>query len=96
MIGEVATLKDIELNLESLVLPANLLCDEEVNSEEALEVDPSIPYRVETYCNSCEARLKLHVVATAVGIRHLQTLLLGHIALLCPGCSRTILQDGRR
>ncbi|AVE16213.1 E7 [Human papillomavirus type 203] len=95
MIGQEVTIKDIELELDSLVSPANLLCDEEVIHEEALEVDPRTPFRVETQCDSCERRLKLHVVATEVGIRHFQFLLLQHLSLLCPACSRNVLQHGR-
>nr|AYA94406.1 MAG: E7 protein [Human papillomavirus] len=95
MIGQEATIKDIELDLDSLVSPANLLCDEEVIHEEALEEDPCTPFRVETHCNSCERRLKLHVVATEFGIRYFQTLLLQHLSLLRPSCSRYVLRHGR-
>lgn len=96
MIGQEATIKDIELDLDALVSPANLLCDEEVIPEEALEVEPGTPFRVETRCNTCETRLRLHVVATDFGIRQFQTLLLGQLSLLCPACSRHVLQHGRQ
>lgn len=94
MIGDAPTIKDITLDLEQLILPANLLCNETLPTEAELEDPVQDPYRVITNCDRCFARLRLFVVASESGIRTLQRLLFGDLRILCPRCSSS-LQDGR-
>nr|QAB13942.1 MAG: E7 protein [Human papillomavirus] len=92
MRGTHATIPDVIL--DTLVLPANLLSNEESLS---LDEEPEEEqfYRVDTFCHSCEARLRVCVVASTSGIHTLQILLIRELRLLCPSCSRNLCQHGR-
>lgn len=96
MRGDVATIQDINLNFDELVLPANLLAAEEsLSPDEEPEEEPKEPYKVDTYCVNCRTGVRFFVVATSSSIRTLQQLLLGELSLVCIGCSRVRLQHGR-
>lgn len=84
MIGKQATIPDIEL--QELVQPTDLYCNEELSEEEATEEEPSVtPFKIIVACG-CGAKLRLYVLATEDGIRQQQQLLLGDVQLLCPDC----------
>lgn len=98
MIGPDVKSGDIELDLESLVLPENLLSNESLSPDtegQAEEVEQA-PYTVDTCCNSCGARVRICVIATRIAILTLQELLTLELNLLCPPCSRTVVRHGRR
>lgn len=98
MIGPAIKSGDIELDLQSLVLPENLLSNESLSPDtegQAEEVEQA-PYTIDTTCNSCGARVRICVVATRSGILLLQELLTQEVNLLCPSCSRNTLRHGRR
>nr|AYA94345.1 MAG: E7 protein [Human papillomavirus] len=83
MRGETATIPDIVL--DSLVCPDNLFCDESLSPDAEPEEER---YKIDTYCTSCSARLRLYVEASEFGIRSFQQLLLTELKLVCPGCAR--------
>ncbi|BBU60027.1 E7 protein [Bos taurus papillomavirus 28] len=87
MKGQDVTLRDITLELQEVVSPINLHCEEELEIE---EVDFSDPYAITTYCYKCEIVLRLAVIATSDGIHQLQQLLLGTVSLLCPACAKPV------
>nr|AQM73656.1 E7 [Human papillomavirus]AYA94226.1 MAG: E7 protein [Human papillomavirus] len=90
MHGEVANLQDIVLeDVNDLILPANLLSNEDLSAEAEQESDHS-PYRVVVHCSLCDSKLKFTVAASPDGIRGFQQLLLGSLSFLCTGCSRGI------
>ena len=91
MQGEVTTIQDIVL--ESLVIPANLVCNESLSPDE--EAEEESLYKVDSICHSCGAGLRICVVASSFAIRRLHTLLLGDLHLLCPHCVRSLCQHGR-
>ncbi|ATQ38367.1 E7 [Gammapapillomavirus 12] len=91
MRGDIATIPDIVL--DSLVCPANLNCDESLSPDVEAEEER---YKIDTYCLSCSARLRLYVEASSFAIRTLQHLLLTELKLICPGCARNNQQHGRR
>ncbi|AEM24622.1 transforming protein [Human papillomavirus 139] len=93
MHGEVPDIKDVILeNLEDLILPANLLSDEDLSAEAELE-SAHVLYRIVTYCH-CGTRIKFSVLASPEGIRGLELLLLEEVSFLCTGCSKG-LNNGR-
>ena len=91
MHGPKATIPDIVL--EDLVLPSNLLSNEDLSLEAELE-DQTSPYSIVTYCDGCPKRLRISVVATREAIQDLERLLFGSLRFVCATCSRS-LRDGR-
>lgn len=94
MRGDYATIPDIVL--ETLVLPANLVCNESLSPDEEQQEEEEQNYKVDSVCHNCGARLRVVVVASVVAIRKFQTLLLGDLHLLCPTCARAICHHGRQ
>lgn len=99
MRGNQPTVRDVELNLNELVLPENLLCDE---GEESLSPDCEPEeeqdvqtYRVDTQCYICGTGVRICVAASEPAIHLLQELLFGSLSLLCPRCSRGHFHHGR-
>lgn len=92
MRGEYVTIPDIVL--ESLILPANLVCNESLSPDEEPEEEHN--YKVDSTCYRCGARLRVCVAATTVAIRKLQLLLLSDLHLLCPPCAREVCENGRQ
>lgn len=92
MRGDRATIPDIEL--EHLVLPANLVSDESLSPDATAEEELS-PYRIDSVCHTCECRVRITVAATEFGVRCMQQLLLKELSLLCPSCSRQLPRNGR-
>lgn len=97
MIGKESTIKDIELNLNDLVLPSNLLCEEESLSPdcEAEEEQSVTTYKVDSHCYICGTGVRVCVAATTPAIRLFEELLVGGLTLLCPRCSRGHFHHGR-
>lgn len=90
MHGEIANLQDIVLeDVNDLIIPANLLSNEDLSQEAERESDHS-PYKVVVHCGCCDSKLKFTVAASPDGIRDLQQLLLGQLSFLCTGCSKAI------
>lgn len=88
MIGVEPTIADIELDLQELVLPSNLLSNEE-SLEEQVEEEQQEYYRIDTRCHTCGTGVRCCVSATSFGIRQLELLLIHErISFCCPGCSR--------
>ena len=97
MIGPENKVGDIELQLDELVMPANLLSDEVLSPNED-EEEEFVPYRIDSTCGVCRARIRLHVTASDEGIRGFQQLLLSQLSFVCLTCSRAICrrQNGRQ
>lgn len=98
MIGPALRSGDIELDLEALVLPENLLSNESLSPDtegQAEEVEQA-PYTIDSTCQSCGARVRICVVATRRAILCLQELLTEELLLLCPSCARSAVRHGRR
>uniref|UniRef100_Q7LZV6 Protein E7 n=1 Tax=Bos taurus papillomavirus 6 TaxID=10563 RepID=Q7LZV6_BPV6 len=87
MKGQSMILKDLAAELEEVVSPINLDCEEEIANE---EVDCPVTFcLVEAVCHVCEQVLRLAVVASPDGILQLQQLLLtDSLSFLCTSCSR--------
>nr|AYA94219.1 MAG: E7 protein [Human papillomavirus] len=97
MIGQNVNIRDIELDLESLVLPNNLLSNESLSPDtegEEQEVEQE-PFSIVTSCRSCGAGVRICVFATRFAISTLQQLLILELSLLCPTCSRIHCRHGR-
>lgn len=97
MIGHNVNIRDIELDLDALVLPENLLSNESLSpdSEGQEEEVEQEPFRIDTYCRSCGASVRFFVAATRTAITTLQQLLLLELSLFCPTCGRIQFRDGR-
>lgn len=94
MHGAVANIQDIVLqDVNDLILPANLLSNEDLSPEAEQETDHS-PFKVIVHCSTCECRLKFTVTASPDGIRGFQQLLLGQLSFLCTGCSKNYRYGG--
>ncbi|AHC00345.1 E7 [Human papillomavirus 172] len=89
---------DIELELESLVLPQNLLSNESLSpdTEGQPEEVEQVPYKVDTCCWACGAGVRLCVVASRLSILTFEQLLIGELSLLCPPCSKIYCRNGRQ
>lgn len=97
MIGQAVNIRDIELNLEALVLPENLLSDESLSpdtegQEQEVELEP---FSIVSSCQACGAGVRICVFATRFAIQTLQQLLTLELSLLCPSCSRIHCRHGR-
>ncbi|AAA79465.1 transforming protein E7 [Human papillomavirus type 48] len=92
MRGDKATIPDIEL--EELVLPANLISDESLSPDATAE-EEFCPYRIDSKCHNCGCRIRVTVAATEFGIRCFEQLLLKELCLFCPACSRQLPRNGR-
>jgi len=95
MIGNKPTISDIELELDQLVIPENLLCSESLSPDSEGQEEERAPFKVETCCNSCETGVRLCVYSTHSAIQILEQLLLSELSLLCPACSRNLFHHGR-
>jgi len=91
MQGELVTIPDIVL--ETLVTPANLLCNETLSPDEEPEEEQI--YKVDSHCHTCGAGLRVCTVASEIAIRRLQVLLLQDLHFLCPRCARALCNHGR-
>nr|AYA94399.1 MAG: E7 protein [Human papillomavirus] len=96
MIGNTPTINDIELDLQSLVLPDNLLCSESLSPDTEGQEEERAPYRVETLCKSCERGVRLCVYSTREAIHILQEILISELSLFCPACSKNLFHHGRQ
>lgn len=92
MQGHQPTIKEICLDLQE-ISDTNLLCQEESLSPDTEEEHDL--FKVDTHCENCKARVRVCVQASEFGIRCFQQLLAVHLSLLCPDCSRRLLQHGR-
>lgn len=96
MRGDTVTIKDIELHLEDLVMPANLLSNESLSPDDTPEEEQLSPFKVDSLCERCNNYIRICVTATTGAIRVLEQLLLAsQLSFLCPGCARTAVRNGR-
>lgn len=96
MQGKAATIKDIELHLEELVLPLNLLSNESLSLDDEPEEEHLSPFKVDSCCKNCNRCIRICVAATTGAICVLEQLLLSSdLSFLCPGCSRSVVRHGR-
>nr|AYA93872.1 MAG: E7 protein [Human papillomavirus] len=94
MIGERPTLRDINIDLEELVIPDNLLCSESLSPDSEPEEERDL-YSIDTCCYLCHCRIRVVVFATGSAITLVQQLLFAQLSFLCPRCSRGTSQHGR-
>ncbi|AGS08605.1 E7 [Rangifer tarandus papillomavirus 2] len=90
MRGTKPTIKDINLELEEIVSPAHLLCEEVLPPEGAVPADP---YTVSVTCCICYKGLHFAVLSSRSGILQLEQLLLNSLGLLCSGCAKAVKQQ---
>lgn len=95
MRGNTSTIRDIDLHLEELVLPANLLSTESLSPDDELEEEQRQTFSVDTCCDHCNRRVRLVVSATSTGIIRFQQLLVSELSIVCPRCCRENFQHGR-
>jgi len=97
MMGKQCTLNDIVLaeNIEEMILPAPLLCEESLSPDDSPEEESLSPYRVESTCYTCQRGVRVCVVASEGAIHLLQQLLSTDLSLFCPTCSRVSFRHGR-
>ena len=95
MIGQRATIEDINLNLEELVLPESLLCNESLSPDVEPEEEERHHYSIDTCCKHCNSVIRIVVYATGSAIHLLQQLLVAELSLLCPLCARNTSRHGR-
>lgn len=89
MRGNEPAVRDLNIVLEDLVLPANLLSNENLDSDEdEVEEESQCPYKIDTCCSNCQVALRLFVTATSEGIRTFEQLLLSAVTIICPKCAK--------
>ncbi|QYI89583.1 E7 early protein [Bos taurus papillomavirus 41] len=86
MRGNKPAINDITAELQDLVCPVNLECDEELAPED------DDPYAVAVACYKCGNQVAFCVYAQPEGIRALQQLLVDCVDFCCPSCSLQLLQ----
>lgn len=96
MRGNKPTIRDVELELEELVLPVNLMSNESLSPDDpGAEEEPLEPYKIDTSCGTCSTGVRLVVGATRAAIRTIEVLLTAELSLLCPTCARNRFRHGR-
>lgn len=95
MRGEKPTLRDINVDLQELVLPVPLLAEESLSPDADPEEEEQHPYTIDTCCHTCKAGVRLSIVATATAVRTLQVLLFAELGINCTACSKRLYRHGR-
>lgn len=95
MQGKRPTIKDIDLDLNELIMPENLLSNESLSTDEEQEEEQLTPFKVDSWCPNCHQAIRVCVLATAAAIRRFEVLLVTDLSFVCPGCSRHIFRNGR-
>ncbi|AKZ17766.1 E7 [Human papillomavirus] len=88
MIGAQPDIKDIDLDLQELVLPQNLLAEESLSPDADPEEEEQQLYWVDTCCGTCKATVRVCVFATSTAVCTLQFLLQGQLSFVCILCSK--------
>ncbi|AFU07690.1 putative E7 protein [Equus caballus papillomavirus 7] len=57
------------------------------DTEEEEGGSPRFPYRVLTYCYYCQQGVRIVLVSTSPGIRHINRLLTESVSIVCPLCA---------
>lgn len=95
MIGNQPSKESLNINLEELVLPQNLIAEESLSPDVDPEEEERQPFSVDTFCGTCNASVRLCITATSSAVCLLRVLLQGELAIVCVGCSKGRLRNGR-
>lgn len=95
MIGNQPSKECLNINLEELVLPQNLIAEESLSPDVDPEEEERQPFLVDTFCGTCNASVRLCITATSSAVCLLRVLLQGELAIVCVGCSKGRLRNGR-
>lgn len=96
MRGNSPTVRDIELDLQELILPENLLSNESLSLDDVPEEEQLSPFKVDSWCPNCNQGVRICVLASNGAIRQLEFLLsTSDLSILCPGCARARVRHGR-
>nr|AYA94668.1 MAG: E7 protein [Human papillomavirus] len=95
MIGNQPSKECLNINLEELVLPQNLIAEESLSPDVDPEEEERQPFSVDTFCGTCNASVRLCITATSSAVCLLRVLLQGELAIICVGCSKGRLRHGR-
>lgn len=95
MIGQQPTKENLDINLEELVLPQNLIAEESLSPDVDPEEEERQPFWVDTCCGTCNASVRVSILATASAVCLLRVLLQGELCFVCTGCSKGRLRNGR-
>ena len=95
MIGNQPSKECLNINLEELVLPQNLIAEESLSPDVDPEEEERQPFSVDTFCGTCNASVRLCITATSSAVCLLRVLLQGELAIVCVGCSKGRLRNGR-
>nr|AYA93642.1 MAG: E7 protein [Human papillomavirus] len=95
MIGQQPTKESLDINLEDLVLPQNLIAEESLSPDVDPEEEERQPFWVDTCCGTCSASVRVSILATASAVCLLRVLLQGELSIVCTGCSKGRLRNGR-
>nr|UMZ08540.1 transforming protein E7 [Bos taurus papillomavirus 30] len=86
MRGIQPAISEVSEQMQDLVCPVHLECDEELAPE------PDDPYAVAVECYKCGGTVTFCVYAPRDGIRAFQHLLLNSLDFVCSGCAANLLQ----
>nr|AYA93832.1 MAG: E7 protein [Human papillomavirus] len=95
MRGEQPALRDINVDLEELVIPAPLLAEESLSPDADPEEEERQPYTIDTCCVTCKSGVRITIVATSAAVRTLQLLLFSELGINCTRCSKQLFRHGR-
>lgn len=94
MIGLQPDAENIELNFHDLVLPQNLLAQESLSPDVDPEEEERQQFWVDSSCGTCNASVRLCILATSSAVCTLRVLLQGELGFICIKCSKGR-RDGR-
>lgn len=98
MRGAAPRVDDLNLELNDLVLPINLLSEEVLqpsDDESEAPEEELFPFRIDTCCYRCEVNVRITLFAVEFGLRALEQLIVdGKLTFCCTTCART-LRNGR-
>lgn len=94
MIGNKPQIKDVELDLDELILPQNLLTEESLSTDSEPDEEVELqPYKIDSYC-TCKTGVRICVLASRAAINTVQLLLQQELRIICPNCAKN-LRNGR-
>ena len=88
MIGAQSNYQDLNIELEDLVLPQNLIAEESLSPDVDPEEEEQKPYWVDTRCGTCTASVRVCILATSAAVCTLQILLQRELSIVCTRCSK--------
>lgn len=88
MIGVQPNVEDLNIELDELVLPQNLVANESLSPDVDPEEEERQPFLVDTCCGTCNTSVRVCILATSAAVCTLRVLLQGELLFVCTPCAK--------